>query len=150
MPPGRDDAPAGGGRGRARAPAQGFTLVEASTVLAVAAVLAAVAWPNWQDQLHQGRRMDGRQALAQLQHAQELYRSHHGLYATELPALRGMGDRSPQGHYRIELERHEAQAYRARAVAQGAQRRDAACAELTLEVTRGFVRQGPAARCWQR
>jgi type IV pilus assembly protein PilE len=138
-------------KGDAAKAARGFTLVELCAVLAVAGVLTTLAWPAWQGQLQQARRADGHQALLRVQAAQELYRSHHGLYATELTALQGAASgHSAQGHYRIELERLAAETYRARAVAQGPQVHDTACAALTLDVHLGFVQQGPAAHCWHR
>ena len=42
------------------------------------------------------------------------------------------------------------EAYRATAMAQGAQARDTACATLTLEVRQGFAQTGPDAVCWLR
>lgn len=138
------------GAPRPVAPGRGFTLVELCIVLAVAGVLAAVAWPAWQGQLQQARRADAQTALMRLQAEQERYRSHQGLYASELGVLQGTAAVSAQGHYRIELHRHGAEAYRALAVAQGPQRADLECATLTLDVNLGFVRTGPVARCWHR
>jgi type IV pilus assembly protein PilE len=129
---------------------RGFTLVELCTVLAVAGVLATLAWPAWQGQLQQARRADAHSALQRLQAEQERYRGHHGLYAADLAVLQGTSAVSPQGHYRIELHRLGAETYRASALAQGPQRADSDCAMLTMDVHLGFVRTGPAARCWHR
>jgi type IV pilus assembly protein PilE len=120
-------------------------------VCAIAAVLAGIAWPTWRDHLLHARRADGVQALARVQAAQESYRSHHGLYATELAVLEGATQaRSAEGYYAVQLERTAAEAYRATAVAQGGQARDADCAVLTLKVRQGFATHGPGTRCWNR
>ena len=63
-------------------------------VLAVAGVLASVAWPSYQSQLQRGRRADAVAALLRLQLAQEKHRAHHGLYASQLSALRGAARRA--------------------------------------------------------
>ena len=69
------------------APSRGLTLVETCIVLAVAAILAAVAWPSQRAQLERARRMDGTLALTRLQIAQEQYRMRHGRYGADLAAL---------------------------------------------------------------
>jgi type IV pilus assembly protein PilE len=110
-----------------------------------------VAVPGWRERVLQARRSDAVDALTRLQAAQEGYRAHHGLYAATLAELGGAGAAtSRDGHYRIALQRTAAEAYEARASAQGAQAADAGCAALTLHVTQGFAVAGPKARCWNR
>lgn len=140
----------GGARSR---DSRGFTLLEVLTACTVASVLAAVALPSYQAQMRQAQRSDAVAALQQLQAAQEQYRAHHGLYADSLPALQGVSlGRSAQGHYRLVLQRNEAEAYTARAEAlpDSPQAADAACTVLTLSVNAGFSQAGPSARCWNR
>jgi type IV pilus assembly protein PilE len=128
----------------------GFTLVECAAVCAAMAVLAAVAWPAWRTQQLRMGRLDAVAALTRVQQAQEQYRSLHGLYAHELPLLRGTGRTSAQGRYGVSLATLGPDAYRATATAQGAQRADGDCAALTLEVSLGFPHAGPSAACWNR
>ena len=134
-------------------PARGFTLVELCVVLAVAGVLATVAWPSLQAQLQRGRRADAVAALLRVQLAQENYRSHHGLYASQLGVLVGAAaPRSSEGLYDIELlgtggERYEARATaRAGSVVAG----DAGCTVLSLQVRDGLAEFAPSPRCWNR
>lgn len=144
--------PARADRARSR-DTRGFTLLEVLTACTVAGVLAAVALPSYQAQMRQAQRSDAVAALQQVQAAQEQYRAHHGLYADSLPALQGVPQgRSAQGHYRLVLQRDEAEAYTARAEALpgSPQAADAACAVLTLSVNAGFSQSGPSARCWNR
>lgn len=134
-----------------RSPA-GFTLVELCVVLAVAGVLAAIAWPSLQSQLQRGRRADAVAALTRLQLAQEQHRAHHGLYATQLAALRGVPARSSEGLYDIELlatggDRYEA---RARPRPGGPAAADTDCSMLSLQVRDGLAQHAPSARCWNR
>lgn len=134
------------------APESGFTLVELCIVLAVAGVLAALAWPSYRAQLQRGQRADAVVALQRVQLAQESYRSHHGLYAAQLGALQGAaGTRSAAGRYDIAL-RGGGAGYQAIATVRdaGPAAGDAACAELRLQVHDGIAEYAPSARCWNR
>ena len=136
----------------ARYKASGFTLVELCVVLAVAGVLASIAWPSYQAQLQRSRRTDAVAALTRLQFAQEKYRAHHGLYASQLGVLGGAAaPRSSEGLYDIELrgggDRYEA---RATARADTLVAHDAGCTVLSLQVRDGLADFAPSPRCWNR
>lgn len=130
----------------------GFTLVELCVVLALAGLMAAVAWPSYLLHLQRGRRADAVTALLRVQLAQESHRAHHGSYAARLQALVGATAAvSSQGLYDIALsgggDRYEARAVaRAGSPAAG----DAACGELRLQVHDGLTDFAPSARCWNR
>ncbi len=139
--------------GLARRRDQGFTLVELCVVLAVAGVLASVAWPSMQAQLQRGRRADAVAALMRVQLAQESYRAHHGLYAPQLLALQGASStRSREGLYDIELVGDGPNRYEARAVARAGSvvAGDPACAVMSVQVREGVAEFMPSARCWNR
>ena len=130
----------------------GFTLVELVIVMTVAGLLLSVAWPSYRAQLLRGQRADAVAALQRVQLAQESHRAHHGIYASQLDALRGAAAaRSSEGRYDIALHgggtRFEAVAT-ARADTLAAA--DAACAELRLQVHVGVAEYAPSARCWNR
>jgi type IV pilus assembly protein PilE len=134
------------------APARGFTLVELCVVLALAGLMATVAWPSWQSQLQRGYRADAVAALMRVQLAQESYRAHHGLYAAQLKVLVGAAAPvSGQGLYDIELagggDRYEVHA---RARTGSAVASDSSCAVLSLQVRDGLADYAPSARCWNR
>jgi type IV pilus assembly protein PilE len=128
----------------------GFTLVECAVVCAVTAVLATVAWPALSGHALRTARLDAVQALTHVQTVQEQYRSLHGLYATELSALRGVSPVSDQGRYTVAIETTGPDGYRATARARGAQMRDTGCVALTLDVRLGFTTAGPGPDCWNR
>ena len=132
-----------------RAP-RGFTLVELLAALALAMLLLTLGLGSWQGQHLRAGRLDAIEALTRVQQAQEQHRNAHGLYASDIGALQGAAPTSPQGRYTIALDIVGGEAYRATAVAQGAQARDTACAKLTLEVRQGFAQTGPDAGCWLR
>ncbi len=118
--------------------------------LAITLLLAAVALPTWQGQGLRAARIDAVDALTRVQVAQERYRALHGLYSTDLQALRGTAPVSMQGRYTIAVEATSADGFRAVARARGAQSADRDCAELTLSVVAGFPTTGPAEGCWLR
>lgn len=131
----------------------GFTLVELSIGLAVAALLAALAWPSLREPLLRSRRADAVAALTRIQLAQEQYRALHGRYADRLDGLRGAaGRRSAEGLYDLELHAEGGQRYEARARprAGSAVDGDARCPELRLQVDDGRARLAPNPRCWNR
>jgi type IV pilus assembly protein PilE len=133
-----------------RSTARGFTLIECMVVCAVSALLLTLAVPSFKAHDRRAGRLDAVQALTQLQMAQEQHRSRHGLYAGDLPPLRGVGARSTQGRYAISLAVIGPNAYTATAHALGPQAGDADCNTLTLSVKEGFAQQGPHAGCWLR
>jgi type IV pilus assembly protein PilE len=132
-----------------RTRARGFTLIEASVVLAVSVLLASVALPSFSDQLVRSRRVDATAALQKLQWAQERHRERHGRYAERLDELRGApAGRSEQGHYIVELRSLGPDAYEAVAHAQAQQARDTDCRALTLQVRGVLSQREPQAKCW--
>ncbi len=130
--------------------AHGFTLVECAVVCAVVGVLGAIALPSLRGHELRAARIDAVDALTRLQAAQEQHRLLHGLYASDLQALRGVGTSSRQGRYALQLVNTGPDGYRANAVAVGVQTGDTACPTLTLDVAQGFAEPGPSGRCWNR
>ena len=130
---------------------RGFTLVEVVVACAVAAVLAAVALPTYRGTVMKSRRADAVAALSRLQAAEERYRASHGFYGADLGAL-GVGARSAEGLYSIEVALTGAEAYRAQAlaVAGTSQAADGDCTRIVVDVEIGFARRGPTERCWNR
>lgn len=131
---------------------RGMTLVELGITLVVVALLASLAVPAWQHQVHRIRRSDGITALARLQQAQERWRSQRPVYANglgkeglDLPSV------SPAGHYDVETSVPPATAhrdYRVTAIARGAQAGDLTCRWLVLDAEAGQLhhRSGPDAQ----
>lgn len=58
----------------------GFTLMELMIVVAVIGILAAVAYPAYQDSILKGRRAEARTALLELMQQQERYMTQRGTY----------------------------------------------------------------------
>lgn len=60
---------------------RGFTLIEVLVVLAIVALLASVAYPNYAASLVRMRRLEGETALIDAMQKQEQYRAQHNAYA---------------------------------------------------------------------
>lgn len=67
--------------------ASGFTLIELMVALAIAGILAAIAYPAYVKQMQRGRRADAISALTAVMQAQERYRGNVSDYASTLAAL---------------------------------------------------------------
>lgn len=131
--------------------AQGFTLIEVMVVLVVAAILAAVAVPAYQDQMRKARRAEARDMVSQIQVAQERWRSNNVSYASSITAL---GMTASSAHYGYALSGASATGYTITATATGAQAADSACASMAVQVgaTTSYLRNGQAdnGTCWAR
>jgi type IV pilus assembly protein PilE len=126
--------------------------------LALMSVLAALALPAYQQQQRQARRGDGQAALIQLQMDQARWRSAHDQHTDTLGALGWNSDRSPQGHYQINITEASADSYTLEASALGGQAADRDCNPLRLSwqgSATAVFSAGPdtgsdPTRCWRR
>lgn len=132
----------------------GFTLIELMIAIAVIGILAAIAYPSYQDFVRKARRADGKEALVRLQIEQEKWRTSHTTYTGTIDGTAGLSGlglptTSSEGHYTIAITANSATGtgFTATATAQGAQASDANCTVLTLAVAAGGETKTPAT-CW--
>jgi type IV pilus assembly protein PilE len=81
----------------------GFSLIELLVALVIAAILASIAWPAYQNQVFRGRRSDAISALATVAQAQERWRNDNTTYQADLAALPGGMSLSQGRHYDISI-----------------------------------------------
>jgi type IV pilus assembly protein PilE len=115
-----------------RSRAAGFTLIEMMCVVAIACLLAAIAYPSYQALVLRSRRFDAQAALLQLQGYEERYRAANPGYAS-LGDL-GAPAASPAGFYRLSVTSASSAGYVLLASAQERQQADAVCRHLKLAV----------------
>ena len=66
---------------------QGFSLIELMVALAIAGILAAIAYPAYTAHMQRGRRADAISALTAVMQAQERFRGNASKYSSSVTAL---------------------------------------------------------------
>jgi type IV pilus assembly protein PilE len=88
----------------------GFTLIELMITVAIVGILAAIAFPSYQDSVRKGKRAEGRTALLDFLQQQERYLSQTGAYlavaagATGVPFKTFSGDSAASPAYKLGAE----------------------------------------------
>ncbi|WP_305000411.1 type IV pilin protein [Thiohalobacter thiocyanaticus] len=77
----------------------GFTLIELMIVVAIIGILAAIAYPAYQDQMRKARRSDAHAALTQAAALQERIYMDTNSYSNDIDDIGG--NTSPEGYYTI-------------------------------------------------
>jgi len=142
-----------------RTAVRGFTLIELMIVTVVIATLAAIAMPSFMSQVRKARRAEAVDAVANIQQAQERWRSTCPAYASLIPtanagdcntATSGLGiTAAANARYTYALSATSNTAYTltASAVSGSSQANDTGCATLTVTFSAGNTTRAPAA-CW--
>ncbi len=135
---------------RQRARTRGVTLIELIIAVAVVAILAAIAFPSYQEQMRKTRRADGKAEL--METAQQLERCYtrfsrynDGNCGVALPF------NSSEGYYVVSAAAITASAFTLDATPQGDQANDTRCGVLRLTSTGLQGSQGQstdANECW--
>lgn len=113
---------------------RGFTLIELMIVVAIVGILAAIAYPSYQNHIQKTRRSDAMIALGRLATLQEQYFFRENKYTDQFSDL---GDASlsasSEGYYSIALSiTGTGETYTATATATGPQAADTACAVFSV------------------
>ena len=133
----------------------GFTIIELMLVVAVASVLALVAYPTFIESVRKGRRAEAVAALAQVQQSQERWRANNATYADNakltpaLPAGLGLAASTSSGLYTLTIDAANASGYTATttAVAGKSQSHDTNCTVMRVRLDRANIQYGGCAGC---
>ena len=79
----------------------GFTLIELMIVVAIVGILAAIAYPSYQEQVRKSRRSDAMNALSTAAAMQERWFTEHSSYTNTISNIGGAS--SPEGYYAISV-----------------------------------------------
>ncbi len=82
---------------------QGFTLIEVMIVVAIIGILAAIAYPSYDEYVKRGNRTEGQAFLSDVAARQERYFSQNNAYTTDTSKLGLSNANSPTSKYTITL-----------------------------------------------
>ena len=129
---------------------KGFTLIEVMIVVAIIGILAAIAYPSYDEYVKRGNRTEGQAFLSDVAARQERYFSQNNAYITDVANIAKLGvtANSPTGKYSIVL----AGGGGGYTLTANNQFSDAKCATLTLNAL--GVRDSSGSRsdkndCWR-
>lgn len=126
---------------------RGFSLIELMIAVAIVAILAAIAYPAYNEQVTRARRSDAHSALLNMAALMEHYYTENNTYVgANAPSDIGGSATSPEGHYNLSISNVTATTYTLNAAPTGAQADDTTCGTLTLTNTN--VKGPNPGTCW--
>ena len=131
---------------------QGITLIELMIVVVIVSILAAVAYPNYQEFTARAKRNEARAALLRLATNQERFYLNNNTFTQDLTAL-GFATtpvwETETGYYDIQVTAANASNFTATATYKHGGREATKCRIFTIN-GRGLKTSGPDTDCWTR
>ncbi len=133
----------------------GITLIELMIVVVVVSILAAVAYPNYQEFTARAKRNEARAALLRLATNQERFYLNNNRFTQDLTQLGfastdgGATWISETGYYQVRVTQADATNFRATAAYLQGGSEVNKCATFTID-GRGQKTSGPDGDCWTR
>jgi type IV pilus assembly protein PilE len=131
---------------------QGITLIELMIVVVIVSILAAVAYPNYQEFTARAKRNEARAALLRLATNQERFYLNNNTFTQDLTSL-GFGTTptwtTETGYYTIQVTAANASNFTATATYLQGGSEAGKCLTFTID-GRGSKTSGPDTDCWTR
>lgn len=134
-------------RNRSGRHAAGFTLIELMIVVAVVAILAAIAYPNYQDQVRSARRGQAKADLVEYAQMAERFHTVNETYVGFVLPTAVSPREGGTARYALALSTQTATTFVVAATAQGDQANDM-CGNLSLSQAGVKTSGGALAECW--
>ena len=127
----------------------GITLIELMIVVVVISILAAIAYPNYQEFTARAKRNEAKAALLRLAINQERFYLNNNSFTLNLAEL-GFGSAITEtGYYQIQVTAADTSNFTASATYQLGGGEATKCLTFTID-GRGAKTSGPETDCWER
>jgi type IV pilus assembly protein PilE len=130
----------------------GFTLIELMITVAVIAIIAAIAYPSYQDQVRKSHRAEAKSELMQIaQNLERCYTANMSYISCDAGGGVAFPKTTQNGRYVISINSpRTANTYTLTAAPQGPQVKDTKCANFTLTETgaKGITGTSTVQNCW--
>ncbi|WP_405119021.1 type IV pilin protein [Pseudomonas leptonychotis] len=127
---------------------KGFTLMELMITVAIVGILAAIAYPSYQEYVLRNNRSEGQALLNDATARQERYYAQNNIYADTIAKLGYSSANSANTLYQLSISNVSASTYTLTATVQ---RTDSKCGNLSLTQagTKGKTGSGSVTDCWK-
>ena len=129
---------------------KGFTLIELMIVVTIIGILAAIAYPAYQDYVLRAKRGDAMNGLAAIRIAQEQHRASNTLFSSSTTISGNDYSSSPEGYWTIAVSSADGSSFVVTAEPK-APHADDTCTKFVAD-RNGAVDAGTASlnECWER